>query len=154
MANLIDREAQPISPDPWSDRQLVDFENNGEQALAANGTSFVLRIPHTVDVAEIDQSLLNQASAIALEFPAFTDGRAYSQARMLRERGYAGEIRATGDVLPDQLLAMRRCGFSTFELAEGQRIETAQRSLEAFRVAAQPAFDNSSLREKRQPEAA
>ena len=54
---------------------------------------------------------------VALEFPKFTDGRAYSQARLLRERyGYRGEIRAVGDVLRDQLRFMARSGFDAFEL--------------------------------------
>lgn len=57
---------------------------------------------------------------IALDFPAFTDGRPYSAARLLRERyGYAGELRATGNVLRDQLHFMKRCGFDSFDLAGG-----------------------------------
>ena len=53
----------------------------------------------------------------ALEFTAFTDGRAYSYARLLRERhGYSGEVRAVGNVLRDQLIFMRRCGFDAFEV--------------------------------------
>lgn len=154
MPNLIDREARLIASDPWAERVIVDLsEDNAEQPDTAND-AFVLRIPHTINVMEIDGALLARASAIALVFPAFTDGRAYSQARGLRQRGYVGEIRATGDVLPDQLLAMRRCGFSTFALADGQNIETAQRSLGAFSVAAQPAFDNAGLREKQRALAA
>ncbi|KAB2968712.1 DUF934 domain-containing protein [Zoogloea sp.] len=58
---------------------------------------------------------------IALRFPVFTDGRAYSQARLLRQRhGFAGELRAIGDVLPDQLSAMARCGFDAFVLRADQ----------------------------------
>jgi len=54
---------------------------------------------------------------IALEFPAFRDGRAYSHARLLRERhGFAGELRAVGDVLLEQLHYMQRCGFNAFEI--------------------------------------
>ncbi|ANY20037.1 hypothetical protein A6F68_01522 [Tsuneonella dongtanensis] len=52
---------------------------------------------------------------IEVNFPAFTDGRGYSAARILREAGYEGELRAVGDVLVDQLAAMRRCGFDAFE---------------------------------------
>lgn len=79
---------------------------------------------------------------IALEFPKFTDGRAYSQARLLRERlGFAGELRATGQVLPDQLLLMRRCGFDAFELAANAPLETWKRALESFSVFYQPAAD-------------
>lgn len=52
---------------------------------------------------------------VEVNFPAFTDGRGYSAARMLREAGYTSELRAVGDVLVDQLSAMRRCGFDAFE---------------------------------------
>lgn len=79
---------------------------------------------------------------IALEFPKFTDGRAYTQARLLRERlGFAGELRATGQVLPDQLLLMRRCGFDAFEIAKDAPLETWKRALETFSVFYQPAAD-------------
>ena len=50
-----------------------------------------------------------------VNFPAFGDGRGYSSARILREAGYDGELRAVGDVLVDQLAYMRRCGFDAFE---------------------------------------
>jgi uncharacterized protein (DUF934 family) len=60
---------------------------------------------------------LEHFAVVALEFPAFRDGRAYSYARLLRERyGYAGEIRAVGDVLLEQLHFMLRAGFDAFEL--------------------------------------
>ncbi len=51
---------------------------------------------------------------IEVNFPAFTDGRGNSAARILREAGYAGELRAVGDILVDQLPALRRCGFDAF----------------------------------------
>lgn len=60
---------------------------------------------------------LDTLALIAVEFPAFTDGRGYSTARILRERlGYRGELRAIGDVLRDQLFLMRRCGFDSFQI--------------------------------------
>ena len=59
---------------------------------------------------------LPRFAMVALEFPAFKDGRAYSKARLLRQRhNFVGEIRAIGDVLRDQLAFMRRCGFDAFE---------------------------------------
>lgn len=61
---------------------------------------------------------LSRLALIALEFPTFKDGRAYSYARLLRERWrYGGELRATGDVLPDQFHFMLRVGFDSFEPA-------------------------------------
>jgi uncharacterized protein (DUF934 family) len=63
---------------------------------------------------------LESIDAVFLAFPAYTDGRAYSQARLLRQRyGYKGEIRATGNVLRDQYAFMQRCGFDAFEISGG-----------------------------------
>ncbi|RQR54730.1 DUF934 domain-containing protein [Burkholderia sp. Bp9126] len=74
-----------------------------------------------------------QASRIDLHFPAFTDGRAYSQAYLLRKRfGFAGDLRATGDVLVDQLLLMARTGFSSAVLSNAADVATAQRQLDRF----------------------
>ncbi|PCJ28416.1 MAG: oxidoreductase [SAR86 cluster bacterium] len=73
---------------------------------------------------------LKDMSLIALNFPVFSDGRSYSNARELRQRfEYKGEIRAIGDVLRDQLYYMSRCGFDSFDLRHDQ---DAQLCLEAF----------------------
>jgi len=70
---------------------------------------------------------------IDLHFPKFTDGRAYSQARLLRQRlKFTGEIRATGDVLIDQLVQMARCGFDVAVLREGVDAADAQRQFDRF----------------------
>jgi uncharacterized protein (DUF934 family) len=57
---------------------------------------------------------LDRISLVEVNFPVFGDGRGYSAARILREAGYTGELRAVGDVLVDQVPFMRRCGFDTF----------------------------------------
>lgn len=57
---------------------------------------------------------LDRIRLVEVDFPVFGDGRGYSAARILREAGYQGELRAVGDVLVDQLAAMRRCGFDSF----------------------------------------
>jgi uncharacterized protein (DUF934 family) len=57
---------------------------------------------------------LDRLALVEVAFPKFRDGRGYSSARILREAGYTGELRAQGDVLVDQLLYMRRCGFDSF----------------------------------------
>lgn len=57
---------------------------------------------------------LEQLRLVEVNFPSFGDGRGYSSARILREAGYAGELRAVGDVLVDQLSHLRRCGFDSF----------------------------------------
>jgi len=94
----------------------------------------VLRLPNDVDVLAWAQTqALGEIVRIELAFPKFTDGRAFSQAFALRRRiGFAGEIRATGDVLVDQLLQMKRCGFSSAVLRADQRPEVAQRELARF----------------------
>jgi len=64
---------------------------------------------------------LERLSLVAIRFAKFSDGRGYSIARLLRERyRYGGELRAVGDVLRDQLLFLKRCGFDSFELREDQ----------------------------------
>ena len=77
-----------------------------------------------------------------LTFPAFTDGRAFSQARLLRQRfGYKGEIRATGNVLRDQYAFMQRCGFDAFEVAEDTDLAGWGRSAQAMSRHYQTAAD-------------
>ena len=68
--------------------------------------------------------------AVELQFPKWTDGRAYSQAVLLRGRlHYAGEIHAVGEVLVDMLPLLRRCGFNAVRLRADQSLETARRAL-------------------------
>jgi uncharacterized protein (DUF934 family) len=79
---------------------------------------------------------------IVLEFPKFTDGRAYSQARLLRERlGYRGELRATGAVLRDQLPFLLRCGFDSFESDQPGFAEALAKARTLFSVVYQPTLD-------------
>jgi uncharacterized protein (DUF934 family) len=77
----------------------------------------VLRLPNDADLSGLD---LQGVARIELDIPKFTDGRAFSQAHVLRRRGFAGDIRATGDVLIDQLLQLQRSGFTSAVLREGQ----------------------------------
>lgn len=87
---------------------------------------------------------LERFAAVALEFPRFQDGRAYSHARRLRERhGYRGELRAVGQVLRDQLLFMQRCGFDAFEIAAEEPVEAWLAAMAEFSVFYQPAADGS-----------
>ena len=85
---------------------------------------------------------LDRFSVVALEFPVFTDGRAYTSARLLRERyGYGGEIRAVGDVLRDQILFMVRCGFDAFEMEMGGGADGWQAAVAEIDVFYQAAAD-------------
>jgi uncharacterized protein (DUF934 family) len=77
----------------------------------------VLVLANDADALEVP---LEGVDRIELDFPKFTDGRAFTQARLLRQRrGFTGDIRATGDVLVDQLVQMYRVGFSSAVLKEG-----------------------------------
>jgi uncharacterized protein (DUF934 family) len=85
---------------------------------------------------------LERFALIALDFPNLNDGRHYTTARLLRERyGFSGEIRATGQVLRDQLFAMARCGFDSFELAPHQDAGSAHEAFAEVSVVYQPAAD-------------
>ncbi|WP_149539827.1 DUF934 domain-containing protein [Siccirubricoccus phaeus] len=87
--------------------------------LASRRAPLGLVLPPEVAVAEI-ADLLPLLSLVALVLPKFRDGRAFTQARALREQhGFTGEIRATGHVIPDQYLALLRCGVSTVEVPAG-----------------------------------
>jgi uncharacterized protein (DUF934 family) len=116
-----------FTPDPW--RRLDDFE-----ALPAEGY-VILNLEHWRSVAQRSTNMafglslapsqpveaiaadLPFLSLIAIQFPKFTDGRGYSLARQLRQRyHFTGELRATGDILFDQLQFLARCGFDAFEI--------------------------------------
>ena len=94
------------------------------------GKAGTLELANDVDPRTLD---LTGVTRIDLQFPAFTDGRAYSQAFLLRRRlHFAGELRATGDVLIDQLVQMQRTGFDVAVLAEGVDASAAQRQLDRY----------------------
>jgi len=106
------------------------------QGAAAN----VLVIGNGVDINTIDS--LDAVNEIVLEFPNFADGRAYSQARLLRERkGFRGTIRATGDVLCDQIQFMARVGIDAFDIGD-RNIENYRQALGVFSVFYQCAADS------------
>lgn len=97
--------------------------------VAAENTS-VLVLANDADPL---QAPLEGVTRIDLHFPKFTDGRAFSQAFLLRRRrGFEGEIRATGDVLADQLAQMERSGFDVAVLRADQDLATAQRVLASY----------------------
>ncbi len=111
----------------------------------------VLEVANTDDPRALD---LAGVTRIDLHFPKFTDGRAYSQAFLLRRRlGFTGEIRATGDVLIDQLVQMERTGFDVAVLREDQNLDFAQRQFDRYRgfyqgdaVTVQPVFAREGAR--------
>jgi uncharacterized protein (DUF934 family) len=84
---------------------------------------------------------LAQIELIVINFPVFTDGRGFSYARELRERGYQGELRATGHFIRDQLTYLARCGFDAFQMADESQLEEALASLGDFSEYYQAAID-------------
>ena len=88
-----------------------------------------LSLDNTADVlARADE--IRAHNAVLLHFPKWTDGRAYSQAVLLRGRlRYAGDIIATGEVMADMLPLLRRCGFDAVQLRADQKVESAHRAL-------------------------
>ncbi|WP_267397538.1 MULTISPECIES: DUF934 domain-containing protein [unclassified Sphingomonas] len=97
-----------------------------------------------LEAGEDARALLPQIGQLALvevSFPTFRDGRGYSAARVLREAGYTGELRAAGDVLVDQLPLMRRCGFDSFAPEAPIDEATLARSLARYPTPYQPAAD-------------
>lgn len=87
---------------------------------------------------------LDKLDVVAVNFPVFTDGRGYSLARLLRERyRFQGELRAIGDILPDQLYYLKRCGFDAFALRADVDAEAALDSLQPFSESYQAAVDQT-----------
>ena len=85
---------------------------------------------------------LDRLAVVALVFPSFRDGRAYSQARLLRERhGYDGELRATGQVLRDQFVFMSRAGFDAFEVKKDADADAFAETVKRYSVFYQPTGD-------------
>ena len=84
---------------------------------------------------------LDRLTLIEVAFPKYRDGRGYSSARILREAGYDGELRAQGDVLVDQIAFMRRCGFDSFAPEASLNPEAVARTLSTYDHAYQKAAD-------------
>ena len=93
------------------------------------------------DDARLLLPFLDRLALVEVNFPSFADGRGYSAARNLREAGYAGELRAVGDVLIDQLSHMRRCGFDAFAPDKPLDEEDAKRAFSTWDNVYQSAAD-------------
>ena len=97
--------------------------------------------PNNRDIAEL-VPYLGKLATVALVFPTFRDGRAYSQARLLRERyNYRGDLRATGQVLRDQFVFMLRAGFDAFEVKKQADAEAFMQTAKRYSVFYQPTGD-------------
>lgn len=96
---------------------------------------------------------LKRLALVAIEFPGPSEGRGYSQARVLRDRyRFGGEIRAVGYVRRDQLFFLSRCGFDAFELSETEDAQQALAAFDDFSVAYQPGSERfATIRRRAQP---
>jgi uncharacterized protein (DUF934 family) len=111
--------------------KLIAEKDHGTWTQGQN----VVQLPNDADPQTL-AGQLGGVDAVELNFPKFTDGRAFSQAFMLRKRlGYTGVVRATGQVLVDQLVQMKRTGFSEAVLRDGQSMAVAEKLLAHY-----PAF--------------
>lgn len=109
--------------------QTLHIFESGHFAAQADAPE-ILTLANDADPREAD---LAGVQTVVLHFPAFTDGRAFSQAFLLRRRlGFTGDIRATGDVLIDQLQQMQRSGFTQAELRADQSLSAGLRQLSRF----------------------
>lgn len=117
----------------WRDERAALQERNAPLGVLLDSNEAVADIAGDLD----------RFAVVALNFPSFGDGRPFSQARLLRERyGYQGEVRATGEILRDQLLFMHRCGFDAYEFDGSAPAEAWKKAMEEFSVWFQPAGDD------------
>jgi uncharacterized protein (DUF934 family) len=111
------------------------------EALLERGTPLGIRL-HSDQAPELIAGDLQHFAVVALEFPKFRDGRAYSYARLLRERyGFKGELRAVGEVLLEQLFFMLRVGFDAFDVQGSDPLKDYRTALADFSVWYQPTAD-------------
>ncbi len=123
---------------------LAVLQQAGDALLSRNSGRTGVRLEAGEDISELEP-FLDRLALIALDFPAFTDGRAYSKAVRLRQNhGFAGEIRAVGDVLLDQLAFMQRCGFDAMEISNDATLERlAENRIASVDRHYQPALDDA-----------
>ena len=123
-------DSEIAGPTPYRLLTLAQWEAVREAWCADVPVGLLLT--NTVDVEDLAADLARIAM-IALEFPKWVDGRAYSQAHVLRARlRFAGEVRATGEVVVDMMPLLQRSGFDAVVLREGERQSSAERALGFF----------------------
>ena len=133
-------EDAPLPDDGAVMVSAARFLADPEAVLRRAGKAGVIW-PNNRDVDDLVPHL-ERLAAVALVFPTFRDGRAYSQARLLRERYlYRGELRATGQVLRDQFVFMLRAGFDAFDVRKQSDAEAFAQTVQRYSVFYQPTGD-------------
>ena len=125
----------------YRDDETVDHPAVTVDAFLDQSNASAVRIEPGDDARDLLPHL-ERVALVEVNFPAFGDGRGYSSARILREAGYDGELRAVGDVLVDQLAYMRRCGFDAFEPDQQLDKDDVQAALERWPEVYQSAADD------------
>jgi uncharacterized protein (DUF934 family) len=137
-------DASAAESSPPSGAVIVSLEQwqKHRDALLARGTPLGIRL-HSDQAPELIADDVHKFALIALEFPKFRDGRAYSYARLLRERyGFKGELRAVGDVLLEQLFFMLRVGVDALDVVQSpDPVAAFQTAVSDFSVWYQPTAD-------------
>lgn len=129
---------------------LILWNKVGSQ-LAGEGRKIGLWLASD-ELPEDIEGNIQSIPVIAVDFPAFTDGRGFSIGRLLRERyGFTNELRAIGAPIRDQLSYLKRCGFNAFQLADHYDAEAAIASLQDFSEFYQTAFDQTEPKFRRHP---
>ena len=145
LLQLQEGEARLVEDDTWTLVREVDGPLPDGPLVLPLARWLIRRIEHHPerdavwlgpdDEVESLKPWLKLLPMIALDFPSFRDGRAYSQAYLLRTRlGWLGELRAIGDVLRDQLSHMRQCGFDSFAVREDKSATDALKGLVGMSV--------------------
>jgi uncharacterized protein (DUF934 family) len=125
-------DGPPVSITPAPHLLLDLAQWHAVRATWPAGMPVGLRLANDQDIEDVADDLPRLA-LVALQFPKWVDGRAYSQARLLRSRyRYGGEVRAVGEVLVDMLPLLQRTGFDAVRLRHDQSIDAAVRALEFF----------------------
>ena len=138
--NVTDEDAIPDTDDVIL--SLARFEAEGDALLSSNSRRVGVRVEPDQEI-EVLAYDLPRISVVALAFPKYRDGRAYTSARLLRERfKYEGQIRAVGDVLQEQAGFMVRCGFDAFEPNDGATPDAWTEAASRFRHVYQRAADD------------
>ena len=128
------------SQDPQAGPLITSLERFLE--LEADGLHSVsgVKLKPDDDVTRLAEHL-QRIQLIVIDFPQYTDGRGYSQARILRQQlHFSGELRAAGDVRPDQMLFMVRAGIDAFEFEQSPDEQLVKQALSRFRVNYQPSY--------------
>jgi uncharacterized protein (DUF934 family) len=142
--NVIGDDGPMVTITPKDHSLLTLLQWHGVRAHWPTGMKVGVLVPNDTDIEALEVDL-PRISLVALEFPKWVDGRAYSQARLLRSRyRFQGELRATGQVLVDMLQLLSRTGFDAVQLRADQSREAAERALSFF-----PAYYQADVGEHR-----